>query len=177
MAAHRSDPVCSLSRRPLRPSGGVSARLRRSCRGGTGSGPRHRRSGGEPNSQRRPSGRRRAPAEPFGAARPCPRGQFLACPGPGGRRKRIDQAPRSRGNIVDGGFEDRGVRLRRFREAGNLPHELKRRRAHLFVRGGRLEVEQRVDVAAHSIILEQDGSIWEASRAVIGAARSTTAST
>ena len=58
-----------------------------------------------------------------------------------------------RGDLVDGALECRLVRLRRLVEAAQLAHELQRGGADLVLGRGRLEIEQRADVAAHRVVL------------------------
>ena len=57
------------------------------------------------------------------------------------------------GDLLDRKLERRGVRLRRLVEAGELAHELQRGGVDLVLRRGWLEIEQRLDVAAHLIQL------------------------
>ncbi|HEV2965649.1 MAG TPA: hypothetical protein VGW97_01955 [Chthoniobacterales bacterium] len=53
--------------------------------------------------------------------------------------------------LVDRGCKRAFVRLRRFVEAADFPHELKRGGANLFVGYRRFEIEKRFDIPAHSL--------------------------
>src|SRR5688500_6718402 len=96
-------------------------------------------------------GARRA-AEPGGAAGPRLRGLDVAI----ARRRRGDQGVEQlvshRGGLVDRALEGRLVRLRRLVEAGELAHELERRGPDLVIGDRRIEVEERLDVAAHGTV-------------------------
>jgi hypothetical protein len=52
-------------------------------------------------------------------------------------------------DFIDGVQEHTFVRLRRFVEAADFPHELKRRGTNLVVGYRRLEIEKRFDIPAH----------------------------
>src|SRR3954447_3182992 len=68
------------------------------------------------------------------------------------RRHELAEQARRRGcDLVDRARERSLVRLRRLREAADLAHVLDGCGAHLVVGGRRLEVVQRVDVAAHAV--------------------------
>ena len=54
-------------------------------------------------------------------------------------------------DLIDGAIEHLFVRLGWFTEAAEFADELQRRRADFFVRRGRFEVMQGLDVSAHSI--------------------------
>src|SRR5215208_7800503 len=69
-----------------------------------------------------------------------------------------EQALRYVRHGVDGAGERGLVRLRRLREAADLAHVLDGRRAHLLVGGGRFEVVEHVDVAAHGVSF---GCVWK----------------
>ena len=58
---------------------------------------------------------------------------------------------RGGGDLLDGAVERLGVGLRRLRVAADLADVLKRGRLDLLVGGGRLEVVERADVAAHRV--------------------------
>ena len=61
----------------------------------------------------------------------------------------VQKPRRSGGDGVDGALEGDLVRLRRLREAADLPDVLERRVAHLLLGRGGLEVVERMDVSAH----------------------------
>src|SRR6185437_3030589 len=61
--------------------------------------------------------------------------------------------PRGIGDFGDGAGERRLIGLRRLVEAGQLAHELQRRGVNLLLACRWLEVEQRLDVAAHGSFL------------------------
>ena len=69
------------------------------------------------------------------------------------RHERVEQPVCGGRNFIDRPVERGLVRFRRFRRSTELPHELQRRRANLVVRGGRFEVGEHLDVAAHPSIL------------------------
>jgi hypothetical protein len=70
----------------------------------------------------------------------------------------VDQRPRRGRDLLDRTIEGRLVGLRRHVEAAQLAHELQRRVADLELGGRRLEVEKRLDVAAHGRFLESGSS-------------------
>src|SRR5580704_7369210 len=63
--------------------------------------------------------------------------------------QRRQQAAGRGAHLVDGAVEGFGIGLRRLVEARKLAHELQRRGLDLILGGRRLEIEQRLDVAAH----------------------------
>src|SRR5262249_30251737 len=65
------------------------------------------------------------------------------------RLQRGQQPPRRVGDFRDRLIERRFIRLRRPVEAGELAHELQRGSMDLLPRRRRLEIEKRLDVAAH----------------------------
>src|SRR6266550_3779342 len=97
--------------------------------------------------------RRLGGRESLGSTRPSAFRFDLTILGRGGRHELLEQAVRSRGNLVDRAGESCLVRLRRLREAADLAHVLERGVADLLVRGGWLIVVERVDVPAHADIL------------------------
>ena len=88
---------------------------------------------------------------PLAGARPRLLG--LDLPVAGGRMglQRAKQLSRRRGDFIDRTVERRGVRLRGPVEAGELAHELLRGGADFLLRCRRVEIEQRLDVAAHGV--------------------------
>src|SRR5438270_10372496 len=52
-------------------------------------------------------------------------------------------------NFIHRAIKDVLIRVRRFRESGQLPNELKRRRANLVVRRRRRKIMQGLNVSAH----------------------------
>src|SRR5438552_16062607 len=66
--------------------------------------------------------------------------------------QRGEQPPRGLRHFLDGEVERRGVRGRRLVEAGKLAYELQCGGADFVLRRRRLEIEQRLDVAAHRLI-------------------------
>src|SRR6266704_397213 len=74
--------------------------------------------------------------EPLGRSGASPFGFDLAILRRCRRHELLDQPFRSRGNLVDSAGESCLVRLRRLREAADLPHVLERGIADLLVRGG-----------------------------------------
>src|SRR6185312_1266608 len=97
--------------------------------------------------------------EALRGARPGPLGLDLAILR--GRRgdKTVDQALRCRRDLVYRADEGRLVRLRRLREAGDLPDVLERSVPDFFMGRGRLVVEERVDVSAHARNRRRAGSV------------------
>src|SRR3954454_10640282 len=83
----------------------------------------------------------------------CPRprlfGFDLAVADGSARMQRKDELARRGRNLVDRAIERRGVGLRRSREAGELAHELQRGGSYFVFRCWRLEIKQRLDIAAH----------------------------
>src|SRR5262249_11530725 len=65
------------------------------------------------------------------------------------RDQRVDEAPRDGRDLFDAVVEHLLVQLRRRVHAGELPHELQRRRADLLVSRRRLKIEKGLDAAAH----------------------------
>src|SRR5580704_2393808 len=65
--------------------------------------------------------------------------------------ERAKQSIRRAGYFIDRGHECAFVGLRRFAEAADLPHELKRGGANFFVGYGRLKLAKDFDISAHSI--------------------------
>src|SRR5437667_8548185 len=65
--------------------------------------------------------------------------------------QRFQEIPRYCCDLFDGVIERRLVDLRRLVEPRELSHELDRRSLDLLLSRGRVEVEQRLDVPAHSI--------------------------
>src|SRR5450631_207525 len=63
--------------------------------------------------------------------------------------QRCQQPPRRRGDFRDGAVEGFGVGLRRLVEARKFAHELQRGGLDFILGRRRLEIEQRLDVAAH----------------------------
>src|SRR5207245_2157868 len=63
--------------------------------------------------------------------------------------QRGQEPPRGVRHIIDRAVEGGLIGLRRPAEAGQLSHELQRRSADLVLGRGRLEIKQRLDVAAH----------------------------
>src|SRR5262249_32745024 len=66
-----------------------------------------------------------------------------------GRMQRGQQPPRRIGDFRNRAVECGLIGLRGLVEAGKLAHELQRRGMDLILRRRRLEIEQRLDVAAH----------------------------
>src|ERR1700733_4475565 len=62
----------------------------------------------------------------------------------------MEKARRGRSNLIDGCNERGFICLGWLSETADLAHELKRSCADLFVRYGRIEVEEDLDIAAHS---------------------------
>ena len=60
------------------------------------------------------------------------------------------------GDFVHGAIECVLIRVRRFRESGQLPNELKRRRANLIIRRRRRKIMQGLNVSAHEESLTAD---------------------
>src|SRR5271165_806030 len=73
----------------------------------------------------------------------------LAVPRRSGAAQRMDELPRGLRDLVDRALEGLCIGLRGPGEPADLPHELERGGADFVVGGGRLEVEQRADIAAH----------------------------
>jgi hypothetical protein len=73
--------------------------------------------------------------------------------------QRLKQLLRDLRDAIDRAIEGFFVCLRRFREAAQLPNELKSRGADLFVRGRWREVMQSFDVSAHKLSSLLFGSI------------------
>src|SRR6266705_1730245 len=69
----------------------------------------------------------------------------------GGRAgvQRSQEPPRGVRHFIDRAVEGGLIGLRRPAETGQLSHELQRGSADLVLGRGRLEIEQRLDVAAH----------------------------
>src|SRR4051812_10062744 len=86
--------------------------------------------------------------EPLARALACLAGFLLAVARRCVDLQRSDQPARRFRHLVDGAVECRLVGARRPRGATELAHELQRRRADLVLGGRRLEVRQRLDVAA-----------------------------
>jgi hypothetical protein len=59
-------------------------------------------------------------------------------------------------DFIYGAIEGVLIRVRRFRESGQLPNELKRRRANLVVRRRRRKIMQGLNVSAHEESLTAD---------------------
>ena len=59
-------------------------------------------------------------------------------------------------DFIDGAIEGALIRVRRFRESGQLPNELKRRCADLVVRRRRCKIMQGLNVSAHEESLTAD---------------------
>ena len=115
-----------------------------------------------PITPRRGSARRRGRA-PW---RPPPRGRAA-----GRGLQRREQLVRGRGDLLHGAIERGLVGLGRPVEAAKLAHELQRGGADLLLGRGRLEVEQRLDVAAHGSLVVYvcaDGRIPWAARSSCG---------
>ena len=71
----------------------------------------------------------------------------------GGRLQRIDQILRRGRDRLHGGVEGGPVGLRGFVEAADLAHILQRSRVDFIRAGGRLEMVEGLDVAAHGRLL------------------------
>src|SRR3954451_5152437 len=74
---------------------------------------------------------------------------LLAVLGRSGGHQVVEQVLSDVGDLVDGAVEGLLVRRGRPGRPADLAHELERRVAHLLRGGGRLEVVERSDVAAH----------------------------
>ena len=59
-------------------------------------------------------------------------------------------------DFIHGAIEGVLIRVRRFRESGQLPNELQGRRANLAVRRRRRKIMQGLDVSAHEEPLTSD---------------------
>src|SRR5450755_2773757 len=70
------------------------------------------------------------------------------------RLQRRQKTPRGVGDLTDRAIEGGLVGLRRLVEARQLAHELQCRGLDLVLGGGGLEIEQRLDVAAHDVFLK-----------------------
>jgi MutS-like protein len=66
--------------------------------------------------------------------------------------ERAEKMDRDSGNVIDGSQEQGFVRLRRLVEPGDLAHVLQRRGPRLLLGHRRIEVEQGLDVPAHSVL-------------------------
>src|SRR5438876_10852802 len=97
--------------------------------------------------------RRLRGGEPLGRSGAGPFGLDHAVLRRRGRHELVEQPLRRRSDFVDRAGESFRVRLRRLREAADLADVLQRGVADLLVRGGWLEVVERVDVSAHAYIL------------------------
>src|SRR6266567_183293 len=73
-----------------------------------------------------------------------------------------------RTDLVHGPVERILVRLRRFRKAADLPHELQRRGPDLLVSHGGVEIEERANVSTHAFRLTS-GAMRGSIHAVVGA--------
>ncbi|HZC45184.1 MAG TPA: hypothetical protein VE243_01845 [Candidatus Acidoferrum sp.] len=93
----------------------------------------------------------RSRAESFRSANFGFGGFFFAIPRRRIRFQRTKKSGRHAGYFVDGGHERTFVRLRRFVEAADFPHELKGGGANLIVGDGRIEIEKGFDIPAHSL--------------------------
>src|SRR5206468_7285321 len=96
------------------------------------------------------SGRR----EPLSSARSRLGSLFFTAPRRRVRLERVQKVSGNSGDLVDGRKECGFVGFRRFVEAAHFPHELQRGRTNLFVRHGRFEVEEGLDVSAHRRYLD-----------------------
>jgi hypothetical protein len=67
------------------------------------------------------------------------------------RVERMKKPSRDIGYFVDSGHKRGFIYLRRFVEARDFSHELERSSSNLFVSDGRIEVEKRFDIPAHSV--------------------------
>src|SRR5438132_11365717 len=73
----------------------------------------------------------------------------LAVPGLRVGDERVQEVSRHRGHLRDGAIDRGIIGPGRLAESRDLPYELERGISDLHVGGGRVEVEQRLDVAAH----------------------------
>ena len=76
-------------------------------------------------------------------------GFYFAVVGHGACSEGDQQYPDSRGNPVHGVIEGLLIDLGRFRESGDLSHELQRGPLDLGFRGRRIEIVQGLDVSTH----------------------------
>src|SRR5262249_10868448 len=95
----------------------------------------------------------RLPAEALGRPRASFRRHFLAISRRGLGLERVDELPCHAGRLLDRAIEYHLVGLRRLVEPAQLADELQRCRPNLLIGGWRVEVEQHLDVSAHSLIL------------------------
>src|ERR1019366_961203 len=65
--------------------------------------------------------------------------------------ERMGEASRDAGDFIDCGQERGFVCLRRFVKTADFSHELERSRSSLFGSDGRIEVEEGLDIPAHSV--------------------------
>jgi len=77
--------------------------------------------------------------------------------------ERIEQLACGLRHLLDGAIENFFVCFRRFRKAAELPNELQRRRADLFLRRRRFEVMKGSNISTHAVLLP---TINQALRAV-----------
>lgn len=80
-------------------------------------------------------------------------GFFFAVPRWRGCLERAQQAGGRCGNFIDGAHESSFVGFRRFVEPADLSYELQRRCTDLVIGNRRLEVEEHLDVSAHSCFI------------------------
>jgi hypothetical protein len=86
-------------------------------------------------------------------------GLFFAIPRRSIRFERTKKTSRDPGYFIDCGQERAFVGLRRFVEAADFSHELKRSGTNLFACDWRIEIEKDFDIPAHSL-RPQDLEKW-----------------
>src|SRR5436853_6709068 len=96
----------------------------------------------------RNSDRSRCP-EPFGGSSAGARSFDLAVPGFRVGDERVQEVSGHRGHLRDGAIDRGLIGPGRLAESRDLPYELERGISDLHVGGGRVEVEQRLDLPAH----------------------------